>query len=99
VLTFAYNPIRADRGDGMHDVIGFGLVIAAMLAGILLNHYDVKELRGDTNRGLDKLEMRLDKAQSELSGRLDRMQADLSQFYRTTGQHETRLDSLEKRTG
>ncbi|HEY0796005.1 MAG TPA: hypothetical protein VGD64_09515 [Acidisarcina sp.] len=94
----------------MHDVIGFGLVIAAILAGILLNRYDVKELRGDTNRGLDKLESRLDKVQGdlstrldrvhgELSGRLDRMQADLSQFYRTAGQHETRLDTLEKRVG
>jgi hypothetical protein len=58
----------------MHDALTIGIPVLAILFGILLNQ-----------RGLDRLEARLDRVQSELSSRLDRMQADLSIFYRTLG--------------
>jgi hypothetical protein len=32
-----------------------------------------------------------------LAGRIDRMSDDLKQFYRTLGQHDARLDGLEKK--
>ncbi len=32
-----------------------------------------------------------------LESRLDRMQADLSQFYTITSKHEVRLEAVEKR--
>jgi hypothetical protein len=47
----------------MHDALTIGVPVFVILFGILLNQ-----------RGLDKLETRL-----------DRMQADLSMFYRTLG--------------
>lgn len=31
-----------------------------------------------------------------LIGRVDRIEADLREFYRTIGQHDSRLDNLEK---
>ncbi len=31
-----------------------------------------------------------------IEGRLDRVQADLSQFYQTLGRHEAKIESLEK---
>jgi len=34
----------------------------------------------------------------QLSGRIDRMNDDMKQFYRTLGHHDGRLDSLEKRS-
>jgi hypothetical protein len=32
-----------------------------------------------------------------LDARLDRMQADLSQFYQTLGRHEAKIENLEKK--
>jgi hypothetical protein len=60
----------------MHDALTIGIPVLAILFGILLNQ-----------RGLDRLEARLDRVHSELSARLDRMRADLSMFYRTLGEH------------
>jgi hypothetical protein len=37
--------------------------------------------------------------QSELSARLDRMQADLSMFYRTLGEHGADIEHLKKNRG
>jgi hypothetical protein len=58
----------------MHDVLTVGIPVFVILFGILLNQ-----------RGLDKLE-----------ARLDRMQADLSMFYRTLGQHDADIEHLKK---
>jgi hypothetical protein len=62
----------------MHDAPTVGIPVFVILFGILLNQ-----------RGLDKLETRLD-------GRLDRMQADLSKFYRILGEHGADIDHLKK---
>jgi hypothetical protein len=69
----------------MHDALTIGIPVLAILFGILLNQ-----------RGLDRLEARLDRVQSELSSRLDRMQADLSIFYRTLGEHSADIEHLKK---
>jgi hypothetical protein len=58
----------------MHDALTVGIPVFVILFGILLNQ-----------RGLDKLETRL-----------DRMQADLSMFYRTLGQHDADIEHLKK---
>jgi hypothetical protein len=34
---------------------------------------------------------------SAIDARLDRMQADLSQFYRDLGRHDAKIESLEKK--
>jgi hypothetical protein len=71
----------------MHDVWGFAAILITILAGMYFN-----------NRGLDKLEGRVEAGFDKIEGRLDRMQSDLSQFYRDLGDHGARIDILEKKT-
>jgi hypothetical protein len=77
----------------MHDIWGFAAILVTILAGMYFN-----------NRGLDKLETRVDKLDDrmikgfdKIESRLDRMQADLSQFYRDLGDHAARIDMMEKK--
>jgi hypothetical protein len=35
----------------------------------------------------------------QLSGRIDRLSDDMRQFYRTLGQHDAKIENLEKRLG
>jgi hypothetical protein len=51
----------------MHDALTVGILVLAILAGILLNQ-----------RGRDKLEARLDGRINSLAARLDRMQFEFS---------------------
>jgi hypothetical protein len=51
----------------MHDVFTVGVPVLAILLGILLNQ-----------RGLDKLEVRMEKTNSDLSGRIEKFNSDLS---------------------
>ena len=71
----------------MHDVWGFSAIFVTILAGMYSN-----------DRGLDKLESRMDKGFDKIEGRLDRMQSDLSQFYRDLGDHGARIDIMEKKS-
>ena len=59
----------------MHDAFTIGIPVLVIMFGILLNQ-----------RGIDRLE-----------SRLDRMQADLSQFYRDLGDHGASIDVVEKK--
>jgi hypothetical protein len=70
----------------MHEIRGFAAISVTILAGMYFN-----------NRGLDKLEGRMDKGFDKIGGRLVRMQADLSQFYRDLGDHGARIDIIEKK--
>jgi hypothetical protein len=58
----------------MHDTLTVGIPFLAILFGILFNQ-----------RGLDRLE-----------ARLDRMLADLSMFYRILREHGADIDNLKK---
>jgi hypothetical protein len=69
----------------MHDVVTVGIPLLAILAGVIFNRNDVKELRAEMNARFNKVEDHL--------GRID---ADLRQFYHLTGKLEARMDSLEK---
>jgi hypothetical protein len=76
----------------MHDALTAGIPVLVILLGILRNQ-----------RGLDKLEARLDGRLNvfeglldHMSARLDRMQADLSMFYRTLGEHGADIENLKK---
>ena len=70
----------------MHDVIVVGIPMIAILAGILFNRSDAKELRAEMK---------------ELSSRVDagfaRIDADLRQFFQMTGKLEGRIDEISKR--
>ena len=66
--------------------IALGLPSLMVLAGMFLNQ-----------RSFDRLESSLGSRMDRLETRLDRIEADLREFYRTLGRHDARLDNLEKR--
>lgn len=78
------------EGASMHDVIIVAVPLIAILAGILLNRSDIKELRSDVRGDIASL-------RSETLGRLDRIVADLRQFYSVSGKLEGRIDEVFKR--
>lgn len=77
----------------MHDVVTVGLPLLAILAGVLFNRNDTKELCAEMNSRFNEVNSRFNKVEDHL-GRID---ADLRQFYHLTGKLEARMDSLEKR--
>jgi hypothetical protein len=70
-----------------------GLPTITVLLGILLAQRAADKLE----RRTDTLEQWMEQRFGRVESRLDRIEADLREFYRTIGQHETRLDTLEKR--
>ena len=81
----------------MHDVIVVGVPLLAILAGILFNRNDIKDLRGEMHGLRAKMnagfEVRFNKVEERLAG----IDADLRQFYHLTGKLEGRVDAIEKR--
>jgi len=61
----------------MHDVVIVGIPLVAILAGILFNRSDVKDLRGEMRDFRTEVNSRFNKVEDHL-GRID---ADLRQFY------------------
>jgi len=76
----------------MHYVLTIGIPVFAILAGVLFNRNDVKDLRGELMAFRAEVNGRFNKVEDHL-GRID---ADLRQFYHLTGKLEARMDSLEK---
>jgi hypothetical protein len=71
----------------MHDAITVGVPVVAILFGILLNQ-----------RGMDKLEGRVDSRFDRLERRMDAMQADWSRFYQVLGEHSGKIEMLLKKS-
>jgi hypothetical protein len=71
----------------MHDVVAVGIPLLAILAGILFNRSDIRDLRGEMMSRFNKVD-----------DRLDRIDADLRQFYHLSGKLEGRMEALEKRS-
>jgi hypothetical protein len=69
----------------MHDVVIVGVPLIAILAGTLFN-----------NRDISRLEGRLDRIQTELTSMRNEIHKEFEQFYRTLGQHDARIENLEK---
>ena len=65
----------------------FFILLGTVLAGVIWQRVDIHQLSG-----------RIDRLQSEMNARIDRISDDMKQFYRTLGHHDGRLDSLEKRS-
>ncbi len=70
----------------MHDTITVGIPVLAILFGILFNQ-----------RGLDKLESRVDSRFDRLEKRMDTMQSDLSRFYQILGEHSGKIELMQKK--
>jgi hypothetical protein len=66
--------------------IAVGLPTVMVLLGIFLNQ-----------RSFDRLESSLGSRMDRVEARLDRLEADLREFFRTLGQHEAKIENLERR--
>ena len=85
----------------MHDAITVGLPLLAILFGILLNQQGLRDLRSELK---SELTAQIGSLRSEMitrfahtDSRIDRVQADLQQFYRTLGEHEKAIEIIERR--
>ncbi len=77
----------------MHDTLAIGIPVLAILFGLLLNQRGLDKLKVK----VDKLETRMDVRFNLVNGRLDRMQADLSMFYKTLSEHGADFEILKKK--
>lgn len=77
----------------MHDVVIVGIPLLAILAGILFNRGDVKDLRSE----MKDLRSEMTSGFNKVEEHLERIDADLRQFYHLTGKLEGRIDAIEKR--
>jgi len=80
----------------MHDALTIGIPVLAILFGILVNQRGLDKLEARLDGRMNVFEGRLDRLQSDVNARLDRMQADLSMFYRILGEHGADIDHLKK---
>ena len=88
------------ESTGMHDVIIVGLPLLMILAGILMNRSDAKDLRSemkDVRSEMKDLRQEAIGRHSEVLARFNVLEADMRQFYHLTGKLEARMDSFEKR--
>ncbi len=76
----------------MHDVFIVSVPLIIILAGILLNRADTKELRAEMKDLRAEMQKRFDQTDAHLA----RIDADLRQFYHLTGKLEGRTDNIEK---
>jgi hypothetical protein len=83
----------------MHDAITVGVPVLAILLGILLNQRGLERL----DLRIDKLDMRIDKLDAKMEsrfvhmeGRIDRIQADMAQFYLILGEHGAKIENMQK---
>jgi hypothetical protein len=81
----------------MHDVVVVGIPLLAILAGILFNRSDIKDLRAEMNARFNQIEGNVNDRFNRIEDRLAGIEADIRQFYHLTGKLEGRIDALEKR--
>ena len=74
-------------------LLAIGVPTFFVLAGILLNHREVTNLKADMNRQFDKVDARFDK----LDVRLGRIDEDLRMFHGTDKELEGRINELSAR--
>ena len=92
----------------MHEYAPFAVTLVAILAGILLNRNDVKELRAEIGSVRTDLKAEIGSVRTELkaeigsfraemNARLTKIQDDLNGFHRSLGQHDKAIEILEKK--
>jgi hypothetical protein len=77
----------------MHDTITVGVPVLAILFGILLNQRGLEKL----DSRIDKLETKVEMRLTHMESRIDRIQSDLAQFFRILGEHGAKIENMEKR--
>jgi len=74
---------------------GVGLFFTMLALQIGAIYFLSSRIDGMSGR-IDGLSNRIDAMSNRLDGRIDRIGDDLRQFHRTMGQHDIRLDAIEK---
>jgi uncharacterized membrane protein len=69
----------------MQTALTIGIPTIVILMGILLNRQDSA-----------RLDAKIDALRLDLSGQINELRNDIKEFYRTLGQHDARLDALER---
>jgi len=49
------------------------------------------------NSRFSAIDSRMERMQTELNGRIDRVQGDLGQFFREFGRHDAKIESIKKK--
>ena len=90
----------------MHDVIIVGVPLIAILAGILFNRSDARELRSeikdvrteikDVRSEIKDVRTDVKDLRTEMNIKFGQISADLRQFYHLTGKLEARMDEPKK---
>lgn len=73
----------------MHDIVVVGVPLIAILAGTLFNNQALNHLE-------TRLDGRLDRMQGEITNLRSEIHREFEQFYRTLGQHDAKIEILEK---
>ena len=81
----------------MHDLVNVGLPILAILAGVLLNRAEVKELRSEMRSEFKELRNEMNSRFNAVDARFNAVDAELRYFHGYAGKLEGRIDSIEKR--
>jgi hypothetical protein len=81
----------------MHDAFTVGIPILAILFGVLWNQQALRDLKIELKGELQSFRSEVLGRFSAVDGRLDRMQSDLSMFYKTLGEHGARIENIEKK--
>ncbi|MBB6145421.1 hypothetical protein HNQ77_003382 [Silvibacterium bohemicum] len=73
----------------MQTALTIGIPTLVILMGILLNRQDYARLDA-------KIDGKIDGLRTDLTGQINGLRDDIKEFYRTLGQHDARLDALER---
>ena len=81
----------------MHDAYLIGIPTLVIILGILLNRSDVKELRVEIRGLRGEMTSEIGALRAEIANLRSEFHHEFREFYRTLGQHDVRIDNLEKR--
>jgi hypothetical protein len=82
------------------ELLAIGLPTLSVLVGILLNRSDVSRLDGRISTEVSSLRGDIQGLRNDMDkmrDSIEQIRNDQREFYRTLGQHEVRLENLEKK--
>jgi len=82
----------------MHDVLIIGVPLIAILAGILFNNSNAKDLRSEMKDFRSEMKSDMRELRSEMRTRFDLVDAELRYFHGTVGKLDARMGAIEKRS-
>jgi hypothetical protein len=81
----------------MHEALAIGIPTFVVLLGILWNHQEIRDVRGEIANLHADLRGEIANLRTEMNTRLIVIEGDLRQFYKDLGRHEAEIEALKKR--